>query len=195
MPGGERSRPRSPAAGTLPAPAPTTAAVDPRRRPVRPFPSSPIAMASQSYPTSPTAPVTPTSPIGGRFGDLALLALRVFGGLMFAQHGAQKVLGWFADPQGGGFSPPVGSLPWIAGILELVGGPLIALGLFTRPIAFLLAGEMAAAYFMAHMPRGFWPIVNKGELAVLYCFVYLLLAAEGPGAYSLDATLRGRRAR
>jgi putative oxidoreductase len=139
------------------------------------------------------APVTPTSPLGGRFGDLALLALRVVAGLMFAQHGAQKLLGWFADPsRAGGGGPPVGSLPWIAGLLELVGGPLLALGLFTRPVAFLLSGLMAVAYFMAHAPQGFWPILNKGELGALYCFVFLLLCAVGPGAYSLDA-LRRRR--
>ena len=161
-------------------------------------------MATQSYaapagvsatPAVPHAPVvTPTSALGGRSGDLALLALRLIAGLMFAQHGAQKLLGWFADPsRAGGGGPAAGSLPWIAGVLELVGGPLIALGLFTRPVAFLLSGLMAVAYFTAHAPRGFWPIVNKGELGALYCFVFLLLAAVGAGAYSLDAQRRRRR--
>ncbi len=154
-------------------------------------------MATSSYSTAtsgtPHAPVTPTSPFGGRFGDLTLLALRVMAGLMYAQHGAQKLLGWFADPKGGGQLPAPGSLPWIAGVLELVGGPLIALGLFTRPVAFLLAGQMAVAYFMAHAPQGFWPIMNRGELGALYCFVFLFLAAVGGGAYSLDALLRRRR--
>ena len=77
-------------------------------------------------------------------------------------------------------------------MLEVVGGVLVALGLFTRPVAFLLTGQMAVAYFMAHAPQGMWPVLNRGEPAVLYCFIFLLLAAAGPGAYSLDAALRGR---
>ena len=151
-------------------------------------------MATTSYSASaPVAPVTPTSPLGGRLADLGLLALRVMAGLMFAQHGAQKILGWFTDAQAARPLPAVGSLSWVAGVLELVGGPLVALGLFTRPVAFVLAGLMAVAYFTVHAPQAFWPVVNKGELGVLYCFVFLLLAAAGAGAYSLDALRRGRR--
>jgi len=150
--------------------------------------------AAAASPSPLDAPITPTSPLRGRFADLALLALRVIAGLMFAQHGAQKLLGWFADPsRPPGGTAPVFSQMGLAGVLELGGGLLVALGLFTRPVAFVLAGLMAAAYFLAHLPRGFWPIVNRGELAALYCFVFLLLAAIGPGAYSLDAALRRRR--
>jgi putative oxidoreductase len=111
---------------------------------------------------------------------------------MFAQHGAQKLFGWFADPQGGGTLPrrvaAVDRRP--AGARR---GVLIAVGLFARRAAFLLSGLMAVAYFMAHASQGPWPILNRGELAVLYCFVFLLLWVVGGGAYSLDAVLRGRR--
>ena len=85
---------------------------------------------------------------------------------------------------------PSMSLPGIAGILELVGGVLLVIGLFTRTTAFILSGMTAVAYFIAHAPRGFYPILNGGELAVLYCFVFLYMAAAGPGPWSLDAALR-----
>ena len=115
--------------------------------------------------------------------------LRVVAGLLFAAHGAQKIFGFF-----GGTEVQPGTLMGVAGIIELVGGVCIALGLFTRPLAFLSSGEMAVAYFMAHAPHGPWPILNKGELAVLYAFLFLHVAARGAGAYSLDALLsRGHR--
>jgi putative oxidoreductase len=117
----------------------------------------------------------------------AHVLLRVIAGAAFAQHGAQKVLGLLGGFMGTpGATAPVGSLPWIAGIIELVGGLLIILGLFTRPVAFIAAGEMAFAYFKAHFPNGFWPINNGGELAVLFCFIFLYFAATGAGAISLD---------
>ena len=84
------------------------------------------------------------------------------------------------------------SQPGLAGILELGGGLLLAAGLFTRPVAFILAGEMAVAYFIAHLPQGFWPIMNRGELAMFYCFTWLFFFANGPGRYSLDAWRAGR---
>jgi putative oxidoreductase len=88
------------------------------------------------------------------------------------------------------------SLPGLAGVLELFGGLLLLLGLFTRPVAFILSGEMAFAYFMAHVPLGFWPILNRGELAALYCFLFLYFVFTGPGPWSVDALRRrGRRPR
>jgi putative oxidoreductase len=118
-----------------------------------------------------------------------LNALRIVTGLLFWQHGAQKMFGWL---EGRG---PVefGGLVWWAGFLEFFGGALIALGLMTRPVAFVLAGEMAVAYFRSHSPQGFWPILNGGELAALFCFVHLFLAANGGGSFSLDGLLEARR--
>lgn len=143
---------------------------------------------------APSPPPTPTVPFVGRHTDVVISAARLVFGLGLAQHGAQKLLGWFADPGQPPMQLAVGSLPWVAGVLELGGGLLLAAGLFARPVAFVLAGLMAVAYFMAHAPRGFWPIANKGEPAMLYCFAFLLLWAVGPGRYSLDAALgRGRR--
>jgi putative oxidoreductase len=124
----------------------------------------------------------------------ALTALRVVTGFLFLQHGAPKLLG--SLPGSGESKPPVEllSLVGVSGILEVVGGTLIILGLFTRPVAFILAGEMAVAYFMRHAPRGFWPGSNGGELAALYCFVFLLFAVWGAGRLSLDKRLARRRA-
>ena len=115
--------------------------------------------------------------------------MRIVSGFAFASHGVQKVLGGFGADQ------PVEliSLLGFAGIVELVGGTLISLGLYTALSAFLASGQMAAAYFMAHQPQGFWPIVNGGELAVLYCFMFLYIASRGPGAVSLDRLIRGFR--
>ena len=114
-----------------------------------------------------------------------LSVLRIMSGLLFLQHGTAKYLGLPTVPMFANLQPisPSG----IAGMIELVGGVLLVIGLFTRPVAFLCSGLMAAAYFMAHAPRGFYPILNSGELAALYCFVFLYLAAAGPGPWSLDA--------
>ena len=117
-----------------------------------------------------------------------LNALRIVSGVLFWQHGAQKMVGWFD-----GRMTDFPSLFWWAGVLEFGGGILIALGLLTRPVAFLLAGQMAFAYFYAHLPRGWVPIMNGGELAALYCFVFLFLAANGGGSFSLDGLVRARR--
>ena len=120
--------------------------------------------------------------------------LRVVFGLMFVQVGGLKLFGWFGGmPGANGAPPPVLSQVWIGGVLEIVGGALIALGLFTRPVAFILSGEMAVAYWQFHAPNGTWPIQNHGEGAVLYCFIFLFMAAYGAGAWSLDAVIRKKR--
>jgi putative oxidoreductase len=117
-----------------------------------------------------------------------LSILRIMTGLLFLQHGTAKLLKIPVIPMFANLS--LTSLPGIAGILELVGGVLIILGLFTRSVAFVLSGLMAVAYFMAHAPRGFYPILNAGELAILFCFVFLYFAAAGPGPWSIDAARR-----
>jgi putative oxidoreductase len=109
-------------------------------------------------------------------------------------HGAQKILGWFSP----GHQPAFGSQLWVGGVIELVGGALIAIGLFARPAAFLAAGTMAVAYFQFHFKFQFagsqWlPLLNKGEMSVLYCFIFLVVAAHGPGIASLDTRRRGAR--
>jgi len=116
-----------------------------------------------------------------------LSLLRVVSGLLFLEHGTGKFLGFPVLPQ----LPAAGSLSWYGGTLELAGGALLVLGLFTRPVAFLLSGEMAVAYWAVHFPRGAFPAVNGGDAAILYCFVFLYLAFAGPGPWSLDAR-RGR---
>jgi putative oxidoreductase len=120
--------------------------------------------------------------------------LRVITGALFMEHGLQKLFGLLVDPsQPWHGAPPMFSQFWFAGVLETFGGLLIVLGLLTRPVAFLLAGEMAVAYFRAHFPRSFWPVLNGGEHTVLYCFIYLYLVATGAGPFSVDAALQRRR--
>ena len=121
----------------------------------------------------------------GKYSPFAFALLRIISGLMFACHGGQKVLGMFnAEHQ-----PPFMSFFWIGVVIELVGGFLIAFGLLGGFAAFLCSGEMAVAYFIAHSPKGFFPIVNGGELAVLYCFVFLYIAFHGSGILSIDYLL------
>jgi len=126
--------------------------------------------------------------LGTVWAPRLLSILRIMTGLLFLQHGTAKLLKIPVIPMFANLS--LTSPPGIAGILELVGGVLMILGLFTRSVAFLLSGLMAVAYFMAHAPRGFYPILNAGELAILYCFVFLYFAAAGPGPWSLDAARR-----
>jgi putative oxidoreductase len=120
-------------------------------------------------------------PILGRFTDVAYALMRIAAGLLFAQHGAQKLFGVLGGTQQLG-----NPLLLVAGVVELVGGLLIAIGLFASIAAFVASGQMAVAYFTAHAPRGFWPVENKGELAALYCFVFLFVASRGAGKWSVD---------
>ncbi len=113
--------------------------------------------------------------------------LRIVAAFLFIQYGTMKLFAFPGALMPGGGTVPPGSLPGIAGILESVGGTLLLLGLFTRPVAFLLSGEMAVAYFYGHAPKGFWPVLTHGDPAVLFCFVWLYLSAAGPGPWSLDA--------
>ena len=120
--------------------------------------------------------------------------LRVVSGLLFFQAGTTKLFGWFGGiPAAMGGQPPLLSQMGIGGILEVFGGLAVMLGLFTRPVAFILSGEMAVAYFQFHAPHGAWPIQNHGEPAVLLCFIFLYMAARGGGAWSLDALLGRKR--
>ena len=119
-----------------------------------------------------------------------LSILRIVVGLLFMEHGTQKLLG-FPTPHNPG--PTLFSLLGVQGVLELAGGLLILVGLFTRPVAFVLAGDMTMAYFMAHSPRSFFPILNGGDAAILYCFTFLYLLAAGGGPWSVDA-VRGSSA-
>ena len=126
-----------------------------------------------------------------RAKQVTYFLLRVVAGLLFLQAGGMKLFDWFGGiPAEFGGHPPILSQVWIGGALEFYGGAAVLLGLFTRPIAFVLSGEMAVAYFQFHQPKGFWPVQNHGEPAVLLCFIFLLLAAHGAGEWSLDALRR-----
>ena len=123
-----------------------------------------------------------------------LSVLRIVAAFSFITHGTTKLLAWPASilPTGGVL--PLRSLPGVAGALEITLGPLLLVGLWTRPVAFVLAGEMAAAYFTVHMPRGFWPVLNGGEPAALFCFIWLFISAAGGGPLSVDALRGGDKA-
>lgn len=120
-------------------------------------------------------------PILSRVEGPVYAALRIVAGLMFAVHGAQKLLGVL-----GGRQAELFSQMWIAGVIELVGGVLVAVGFMASPVAFICSGQMAVAYWTAHAPQSTWPIQNGGELAALYCFVFLYIAARGAGRWSID---------
>ena len=121
----------------------------------------------------------------GRFAPQIYALLRIVAGLLFAQHGAQKLFGVL-----GGQQVSITSQFGLAGVIELVGGLMIAAGVFTSLVAFVASGEMAVAYFQAHAPRGLFPVQNGGELAVLYCFIFLYVAARGNGIWSVQGGKR-----
>lgn len=119
--------------------------------------------------------------------------LRVVAAFLFIQFGTTKLFAFPAAIMPGGGTAPLASLAGVAGVLETFGGALLLVGLFTRPIAFLVSGEMAFAYFIGHAPQGFWPVLNQGHPAVLFCFIWLYLSAAGPGPLSVDALWGWRR--
>jgi putative oxidoreductase len=121
-----------------------------------------------------------------RLAPYVLSILRIMVGLLFLEHGLSRLFG-FPSPIP---TPPVMTLYWFAGSIEFIGGILVTLGLFTRPAVFIMSGEMAFAYFHSHAPRGFFPILNGGDGAILYCFIFFYLAFAGAGPLSLDALLR-----
>ena len=124
------------------------------------------------------------------YAPYMLSILRVVVALLFFEHGLSRLFG-FPSPLP---TPALFTMYWFAGAIELAGGALVALGQFTRLAAFIMAGEMAVAYFFSHAPHGFFPILNRGDSAILYCFVFLYIAFAGPGPWSLDAAMRGKRA-
>ena len=128
--------------------------------------------------------------------QIAWLLLRVVAGLLFLQAGGMKILDWFGGiPAEFGGHPAFLSQTWVGGVLELVGGSAVLIGLLARPVAFILSGEMAVAYFQFHQPNGLWPIQNHGEPAVLFCFIFLFFAAHGAGPWSVDRVIAQARRR
>jgi putative oxidoreductase len=119
------------------------------------------------------------------FAPYAYAILRIIDGLLFVCHGGQKLFGWFGQPV------PIGSLFGVAGIIEIVLGLLITIGLLTSYAAFIASGEMAVAYFIGHLPKSFWPLENAGERVVLFCFIFLYMATQGSGNWSVDAARAG----
>jgi putative oxidoreductase len=133
---------------------------------------------------------TPSTSLATRWqswSPVLLSVLRIVAAFLFLQFGSAKLLAFPAAIMPGGGTAPLTTQPGLAGMLELVGGTLLLLGLFTRPVAFLVSGEMAFAYFIGHAPQGFWPVLNQGTPAILFCFLWLYVSSAGPGPWSIDA--------
>ena len=131
--------------------------------------------------------------IDTRYAGKALSLLRIVTAILFIEHGTAKLIGF--PPFTMGPLPEIGTLMWIAGVLEVVGGLLVLFGFFSRPAAFILAGEMAVAYWMVHAPQSTFPANNGGEAAILFCFIFLYIAAAGPGEWSVEHQRAKRVAR
>jgi putative oxidoreductase len=126
----------------------------------------------------------------GKYQSVFHNVLRIVAGFLWLPHGAQKLFGFLSQSDN---TAELFTRMWFAGVIEFGGGLLIMLGLFTRPVAFIAAGEMASAYFIAHFPQGFWPLANRGELAALYCFLWLFFSVAGPGSFSVDAMMARKK--
>ena len=129
----------------------------------------------------------------GKYADYLYAIMRIFVRLLFACNGATKLFGVFGGVGGSGDAAPLFSQPGLAGIIEFFGGIFVALGFLTGYAAFIASGEMAVAYFQNHFPKGFWPILNTGERAVFYCFVFLYIASRGAVVWGIDRALRRER--
>ncbi len=137
----------------------------------------------------PTRSFVPRPATIDRLAPYVLSILRIIVALLFLQHGLSKLFG-FPSPM---TPPPLWTMEWFSGVIEFAGGVLLTPGLLARPAAFIMSGEMAVGYFMFHAPRGFFPILNGGNLTILYCFVFLYLVFAGPGPWSLDALWQRKR--
>ncbi len=141
-------------------------------------------------PGAPPSAIRQSQETVARYAPYALSILRIVAAVLFFEHGTSRLFAWPSPLP----APELLSLHWFAGAIELVGGAILLAGIFSRSAAFIMSGEMAFAYFLSHAPHAIFPILNRGDSAILYCFVFLYIAVAGPGPWSLDAMLRRNRA-